>query len=76
MITLPMTPIINSSFNKHPMSWDLIHCRLLHPSDSVMKSMCRHQTIYGLPKQCPNKINKATCTICYTAKMTTINKGT
>ena len=37
IITLPMTPIINIYFNKHPMSWELIHCRILHPSGSVMK---------------------------------------
>ena len=41
-----------------------------------MKSMCRHQTLYGLPKHCPKKINKSPCTIFYTAKMTTINKNT
>ena len=37
IITLPMNPIINSSFNKQPMSWDLINLGLLHPYDSVMK---------------------------------------
>ena len=70
-----MNPIINSSFNKHPISLDIIHRRLRHPSDSVMKTMCHHQTLYGLPKHCPNKIHKSPCTICYTAKITTINKG-
>ena len=68
IITLPMTPIINSSFNKHPMAWELIHSRLLHPPDSVMKAMCRHQTLNFLPKHCPKKLNKAPCTICYTEK--------
>ena len=68
IITLPMNPIINSSFKKHPMSWDIIHIRLLHPSNSFMKSMCRHQTLYGLPKYCPKKIQKSPCTICYTEK--------
>ena len=58
------------------MSWELIHIHLLHPSDSAMKSMCRHQTLYGLPKSCPTKIHKTPCTICYTSKMTTTNKGT
>ena len=71
-----MNPIITSSFNKHPMSWELIHHRLLHPSDSVMKSMCRYQTIDGLPEHCPNNKQKAACVICYSAKMTTITKGT
>ena len=58
------------------MSRELIRLHLLHPSNSVMKSMCRHQTLYGLPKHCPKKIHKAPCAICYTEKMTTINKGT
>ena len=51
IITLPMTPITNSYFNKHPMSWEIIHCRLLQPSNSVMKAIFRHQTQYGLPKK-------------------------
>ena len=58
------------------MSWELIHSCLLHPSESVMKAMFRHKTLHGLPKHCPKKIHKAPCTICYTEKMTTINKGT
>ena len=33
IITPPITPIINSSFNKQPMSWELIHSCLLHPCD-------------------------------------------
>ena len=33
IITLPMTPIINTSFNKHTMSWELIHSCLIHPPD-------------------------------------------
>ena len=37
IINLPMTTIINSSLNKHPMPWKLVHCLLLHPSDIVMK---------------------------------------
>ena len=39
IITLLMTPIINSYFNKHPISCKIIHCHILHPSYSVMKSM-------------------------------------
>ena len=39
IITLPMIPIIGSYFNKHSMSWELIHFCLLHPYDSVMKAM-------------------------------------
>ena len=49
IITLLMNPIINSSFKKYPMSWEIIHCRLSHPSDSVKKSTCCHQTLNGLP---------------------------
>ena len=72
--TLPMTLIINSSSNKHPMSWELIHLRILHPSNSVMNEICRLQTLTGLPKHCPDKLNQAPCTICYTEKMTTLPK--
>ena len=43
------------------MSWELIHRRLLHPSGSVIKAMCRHQTLDGLPKHCPKKIYKTPC---------------
>ena len=47
IITLPMSSIIYSSFNKQYMPWELIHCRILCPSDSVMKAICRHQTLDG-----------------------------
>ena len=76
IITLPMTPIVNSYFNKHPMTWELIHSFLIHPYDSVMKAMLRHQTLDGLPKHCPNKINKAPCTICYISKIKTFPEVT
>ena len=62
IITPPMNPIINSYFNKYPMSWEIIHCRLIHPSDSVMKEICCHQTLDGPPTHCPKKIHKALCT--------------
>ena len=58
-----MTPIINYSINKRPMPWELIHFHLLQPSDSVMKSMCRHKTLTGLTKKCPKKLNQAPCKI-------------
>ena len=48
------------------MSWEIIHLHLLHPSESVMKAMCLHQTLTGLPKKCPNKMNQAPLTIYYT----------
>ena len=58
IMELSKNPIINRSFNKHPMSWELIHRRLLHPCESVMKAMCRNQTIDGLPKIFPRKYTK------------------
>ena len=58
------------------MSWELIHHRLLHPSKIIMKAMCRHQNLDGLPKHFPKKIHKAPFKICYKSRMTTINKGT
>ena len=76
IITLPMTPIINISFNKHPMPWELIHNLLLHTSGSVIKSMYYHQTLTGLPKHYPNKLNQAPCTILYTEKIRTFPKVT
>ena len=54
---------------------EIIHCRLLNTSYSVMKTMFHHQIITGLPKHCPKKINKAPCTICYTLKITIYPKG-
>ena len=68
IITLPMTPIINSYLNKHPISWELVHHRLLNPSKRFMKEICHNQTLNGLSKTCSNKINQAPCTICYTTK--------
>ena len=58
------------------MSWEGIHRCLLHPSESVMKEMCHHQTLTRLPKHCPNKLNQAPCKICYTLNMKTFSKGT
>ena len=37
------------------MSWDLINHHLIHTSESVMKSICRHQIINGYPKHFPQK---------------------
>ena len=74
IINLTMTPITSSYFNKTPVSWELLHRHLLHPSGIFMKKTCRHQTLAGLPKTFPNKLNQRTCKICYTSKMTTITK--
>ena len=63
IIYIPMTAMINIYLNKHPMSWELIHCRILHPSDSVMKVMCCHQTLNGISKHCHKKLNKLPCKI-------------
>ena len=53
-----MNKIINSSFTKTPMPWELIHCCLLYPSESSTKAMCRHQTLTGIPKHFPKKNNQ------------------
>ena len=37
IITLPITPILDHSLKKHPISWEIIHFRLLHPSEIVVK---------------------------------------
>ena len=71
-----MNPIIIIIFIKNPMLWELINLYLLHPSDSVIKSMFHNQNLSGLPKYWPKKLNKAPCTIFYTEKMTTLPKGT
>ena len=76
IIILPMNPIINSSFNKYPVSWELIHRCLLYPPESVMKVMCRNQTLTSLPKHYPNKPKQVSCTICYREKMKTPPKAT
>ena len=75
IITLPMNPIINSYSNKHPMKWEIIHRRLLHPYDSFMTEMCHHQTLTVIPKHLPKKLNTAQCKIFYIDKMTTFPKG-
>ena len=71
-----MTQITNISFNKHTISWELIHIILLNHSVSVMKSMYRHQIITVLPKHCPKKTNKPPQKICYKSNMMTFPKGT
>ena len=76
IITISTTPIINSYLNKHTMSWELIHWYLLHPSDSVMKSMWHNQNLIVLPKHCPDKLNNSPWTIWYTSKMKNSPKGT
>ena len=68
IIILTMTTIINSYFNKHPIAREFIHRRLLHPYASFMKEMFCYQTLNGIPKHFPKKLNKATCTIYYTEK--------
>ena len=58
------------------MLWELIHRHLIHPSDSIVKSMCHHQTLTGLPKHFPKKLNQSPLTIFYTSKMKNFPKGT
>ena len=50
--------MVHSYFNKHTISWELIHRRLLHPYEMFMKEIWRRQIIIGLPKHCPKKINQ------------------
>ena len=57
-------------------TWKLIHIRLIHTSDSVMKAMYRHQILTDAPKQVSKKTNQAPCTICYTENMTNFLKCT
>ena len=45
ILTLPMTPIINSYFKKRYMLWELNHRRFLHHYGTVMEAMCHHQTL-------------------------------
>ena len=58
------------------MSLEIIIGTLLHTYDNIMKAMLCHQTITGLQKNWPNKINESPCKICYTEKITTLHKGT
>ena len=58
------------------MSWELIHCRLLNPSESVTKEMFLHQTLTDIPKQFTKKLNQTPYTICYTVNMTTFPEVT
>ena len=57
------------------MSLELIYRRLIHPSDSIMREIFRHQNFTELPKHCPKNINQVPCTICYTEHMTNFPKG-
>ena len=70
-----MNPIFNIDLNKHPMSWEPIHQHLLHPSESVMKSIYCQQNLTGIPKQCTKKTIQAPGIRCYIEKMTTFPKG-
>ena len=40
-----------------------------------MKELCHHQTLAGLPKHFPKKLNQSQCKIFYTANMKTFPKG-
>ena len=70
-----MNLIINSSFNKTTVAWELIHCCLIHPSESAIKAMCLHQTLTGLPRYFPKKTTATPCTVCYKEKMIIYPKG-
>jgi hypothetical protein len=50
IITVPSTPIVNSAISESPLNRLLLHQCLGHNSDIVLDTMCRHQTLLGLPK--------------------------
>jgi len=66
--TLPI-PIINSATSEAPLNRLLVHQRLGHGSDEVLDTMCRKQSLLGLPKQ-PYPARKCPCIICITTKTT------
>ena len=66
-----MDTITNRPFNKHPMPWEIVNLLPLHPYDSVIKETFHHKTLTGITKHCINKINEATCAMCFTSKSPT-----
>ena len=71
-----MYPIINISFYKNPMPWELIHLRLIHPYEIVMREILRCQNLTGIPKHYLNTINEAPCPVYFIEKMKIFPKGT
>ena len=62
-ITIYTDPILNSSFNKNLIIWELTHNCLLHSSDSVLKAIWHHQTLTWILEHGPKKTNDTSCTI-------------
>ena len=71
-----MTPIINTSFNKHPLALELIHRHLLHPYDIFIKGICRHKSHKWPTKHCPKQNKHRTTYNILHRKMKKIPKGT
>ena len=42
IITLPMDPIFNRSFNKNTMKWKIIHLHLINPYNQTITVLQRH----------------------------------
>jgi len=69
--TLPTTPVphVNSATSESSLNRLLAHQRLAHNSDEVLDTMCRKQSLLGLPKQ-PFPSRTCPCVICITTKFT------
>jgi hypothetical protein len=68
-IAFPSKPIANSATSELPLNRLLAHQRLGHSCDEVLDTMCRQQSLLGLPKR-PFPPQSCPCTICITAKFT------
>jgi len=62
-----ISPIVNSATSESPLSRLLVHQRLGHNCDEVLDTMCRRQSLLGLPKH-PFPPRKCPCIICITTK--------
>jgi hypothetical protein len=62
-----VSPIGNGATSEASLNRLLVHQRLGHSSDKVIDSMCRQQSLLGLPKT-PFSQRSSPCTICLTTK--------
>ncbi len=72
-ITISSQPIANSATSELPLTRLLVHQRLGHGCDTVLDTMCRNQTLLGLPKR-PFPSRSCPCPICITTKFTNTPK--
>jgi len=68
-ITVPLSPIANSTTSEISLPCLLAHQSLGHNSDEVLDKMCRHQSLLSLPKH-PFPPRTCPCIICTTTKFT------